>query len=69
MQEAKRLVGNLAARPDVLMTGKHSEEARSSGLQPLRLDGKRDGLLYVPTSYHEHTPDSILCQGRLYARH
>ncbi len=40
------LAGCLLARPKKRPTG-----AVKLGLQPLELDGKRDGFLYVPAGY------------------
>lgn len=46
--------GRLRARP------MSSTEAGSPGLHPLDLGGKRDGLLYVPTSYRAGHPVPLL---------
>jgi phospholipase/carboxylesterase len=44
-QTSSTAAGRLQARPKV------PSEAGASGLYPLGLDGKRDGLLYVPATY------------------
>src|SRR5947209_15905058 len=37
-----------------------NEPALAAGLHPLELDGKRDGLYYVPASYEPDTPMSLV---------
>lgn len=44
--------GRLTARPGT-MQRYESDKGTVSGLQPLSLDGERDGLLYVPSSYQQ----------------
>jgi phospholipase/carboxylesterase len=46
--------GQLRSRPF------HPATARNPGLHPLQLDGKRDGLLYVPASYRAERPAPLV---------
>ncbi len=41
------------------------------GIQPLGLDNKRDGLLYVPPGYNPHTPSplAVMLHGHGGAQH
>ena len=46
--------GLLRSRPS------QPSETGSSGLHPLKLDGQRDGILYVPTSYRGDRPAPLI---------
>lgn len=46
--------GRLRSRPS------QPTEAATPGLQPLRLDGQRDGFLYVPKSYRSDQPAPLI---------
>lgn len=47
--------GRLVARPTLLST-----KIMPPGLQPLELDSSRDGLLYIPTTYHVDKPSPLI---------
>src|SRR5207249_5529835 len=47
--------GHLLARP-----AQPDIEFAPTGLQPLHLDGSRDGLLYIPASYHASHPAPLV---------
>ena len=49
------LQGRLTVRPEAIEQ-KDNEVTAVTGLQPLGLDGERDGLLYVPSSYRSDLP-------------
>lgn len=44
----------------LLVRPKHLTGRANLGLQPLGLDGKRDGLLYVPANYHVDRPAPLV---------
>lgn len=46
--------GRLASRPD------RPKSAGASGLHPLKLEGRRDGLLYVPAAYSAERPAPLV---------
>jgi phospholipase/carboxylesterase len=52
--------GWLAARPAV---GRHAEPPADTGLLPLGLDGRRDGIVYVPPTYQAGAPLSVKLHG------
>jgi phospholipase/carboxylesterase len=47
--------GRLTARPD----NKATKDSFTTGIQSLGLDGKKDGLMYVPKSYHHDRPAAL----------
>ncbi len=47
--------GRLQAKP----ASSAIKETGKTGLQPLNLDGKRDGLLYVPATYSQKRPAAL----------
>lgn len=47
--------GRLTARPD----NKTAQDTITAGVQPLHIDGKRDGFMYVPTTYHKSRPAAL----------
>jgi predicted esterase len=47
--------GRLTARPD----NKLAKEDFTTGVQPLQLDGKRDGFIYVPATYTRYHPAAV----------
>lgn len=53
-KDKKASTGRLVSRPGVPVT------AGSRGLHPLKLDGKRDGFVYVPASYQSNKPMPLM---------
>jgi phospholipase/carboxylesterase len=47
--------GRLTARPD----NTTAKEEFTAVVQPLQLDGRRDGLIYVPKAYHPNRPAAL----------
>jgi phospholipase/carboxylesterase len=47
--------GRLTARP----SNSTAKDGFAAGLQPLHLDGKRDGFVYVPKAYHPARPAAL----------
>jgi phospholipase/carboxylesterase len=46
--------GRLTARPDTT-----TKETAATGVQPLELDGRRDGFIYVPAGYRPDRPAAL----------